>query len=167
MIDIKKINSLDKSEFLSIFGNVFEKSKWISEKVFDQKPFKDLESFFSEIIGIYENSDNETILEILNLHPELAVEKKLTADSEVEQSKANLKQCTSVEFDEFKKLNIEYKKKFNFPFIIAVKGKNKNEILNYFRERINNSLDEEFLEAKKQVKKIATFRLDEIIKESY
>jgi len=164
MIDIKKINSLDKSEFLSIFGNVFEKSKWISEKVFDKKPFKNLESFVSEIIGIYENSDNKTILEILNLHPELAVEKKLTADSEVEQSKANLKQCTPEEFDEFKKLNIEYKKKFNFPFIIAVKGKNKNEILNYFRERINNSLEEEFLEAKKQVKKIATFRLEEIIK---
>ena len=77
MIDIKKINSLDKSEFLSIFGNVFEKSKWISEKVFDKKPFKNLESFVSEIIGIYENSDNKTVLEILNLHPELAVEKKL------------------------------------------------------------------------------------------
>ena len=164
MIDIKKINSLDKSEFLSIFGNVFEKSKWISEKVFDNKPFKNLESFVSEIIAIYENSDNETILEILNLHPELAVEKKLTANSEVEQSKANLKQCTPGEFDEFKKLNTEYKKKFNFPFIIAVKGKNKNEILNYFRERINNSLDKEFFEAKKQVKKIATFRLEEIIK---
>ena len=164
MIDIKKINSLDKSEFLSIFGNVFEKSKWISEKVFDKKPFKNLEFFVSEIIRIYENSDNKTILEILNLHPELAVEKKLTADSEVEQSKANLKQCTPEEFDEFKKLNIEYKKKFNFPFIIAVKRKNKNEILNYFKERIKNSLDEEFLEAKKQVKKIATFRLEEIIK---
>ena len=164
MIDIKKINNLDKSEFLSIFGNVFEKSKWISEKVFDKKPIKNLESFVSEIIGIYENSDNKTILEILNLHPELAVEKKLTANSEVEQSKANLKQCTPKEFDEFKKLNIEYKKKFNFPFIIAVKGKNKNEILNYFRERIRNALDEEFAEAKKQVKKIATFRLEEIIK---
>ena len=164
MIDIKKINNLDKSEFLSIFGNVFEKSKWISEKVFDKKPFKNLVSFVSEIIGIYENSENKTILEILNLHPELAVEKKLTIDSDTEQSKANLKECTHEEFNEFKKLNIEYKKKFNFPFIIAVKGKNKNEILNYFRERINNSLDEEFLEAKKQVRKIANFRLEEIIK---
>ena len=164
MFDIKKINSLNKSEFLSIFGNVFEKSKWISEKAFDLKPFKSLESFISEIIGIYENSDDKIIIKIFNLHPELVIEKKLTTDSEVEQSKANLKQCTPEEFDRFKKLNIEYKKKFNFPFIIAVKGKNKNEILNYFRERINNSLDEEFLEEKKQVKKIATFRLDEIIK---
>jgi|TARA_B110001454_G_scaffold87227_1_gene83658 2-oxo-4-hydroxy-4-carboxy-5-ureidoimidazoline decarboxylase len=164
MIDIKKINNLDKSEFLSIFGNVFEKSKWISEKVFNLKPFESLESFVSEIIRIYENSDNKTVLEILNLHPELAIEKKLTANSEAEQNKANLKECTPEEFNEFKKLNIEYKKKFNFPFIIAVKGKNKDEILNYFRERIKNSLDEEFFEAKKQVKKIATFRLEEIIK---
>ena len=163
MIDIKKINNLDKSEFLTIFGNIFEKSKWISEKVFDEKPFKNLESFISKIIGIYENSDNKTILEILNLHPELAIEKKLTANSEAEQNKANLKECTPEEFNEFKKLNIEYKKKFNFPFIIAVKGKNKDEILNYFRERIKNSLDEEFFEAKEQVKKIATFRLEEII----
>ena len=164
MIDIKKINNLDKSEFLSIFGNVFEESKWISEKVFNLKPFESLESFVSEIIRIYENSDNKTVLEILNLHPELAIEKKLTANSEAEQNKANLKECTPEEFNEFKKLNIEYKKKFNFPFIIAVKGKNKDEILNYFRERIKNSLDEEFIEAKKQVKKIATFRLEEIIK---
>ena len=82
MFDIKKINSLDKSEFLSIFGNVFEKSKWISEKTFNLKPFKSLESFISEIIGIYENSDDKIIIEILNLHPELAIEKKLTADSE-------------------------------------------------------------------------------------
>ena len=164
MIDIKKINSLDKSEFLSIFGNVFEKSKWISEKVFDEKPFKNLESFISEIIAIYENSDYLTILEILNLHPELAIEKKLTKNSETEQNKANLKQCTPEEFDEFKKLNIEYKKKFNFPFIIAVKGKNKNEILGYFRKRIKNSLDEEFFEAKNQVRNIASFRLEEILK---
>ena len=61
-------------------------------------------------------------------------------------------------------MNIEYKKKFSFPFIIAVKGKNKNQILKYFRERIKNTLNEEFLEAKKQVKKIAIFRLEEILK---
>ena len=56
------------------------------------------------------------------------------------------------------------KKKFGFPFIIAVKGKNKEEILNSFRQRITNNINLEFEEAKKQVKKIASFRLGEIIK---
>jgi|TARA_B100000809_G_scaffold266737_1_gene331096 OHCU decarboxylase len=164
MISLEKINNLNKSDFLTIFGNVFEKSEWISEKVFDLRPFKNFEDLFSKIIGIYENSDKKIILKILNSHPELAVEKKLTMNSKNEQKNANLNECTNDEYNEFKKLNIEYKKKFDFPFIIAVKGKNKDEILDYFRERIKNSLDEEFLEAKKQVKKIATFRLEEIIK---
>ena len=164
MISLEKINNLNKSDFLTIFGNVFEKSEWISEKVFDLRPFKNFEDLFSKIIGIYENSDKKIILKILNSHPELAVEKKLTMNSKNEQKNANLNECTNDEYNEFKKLNIEYKKKFDFPFIIAVKGKNKDEILNYFKERIKNSLDEEFLEAKKQVKKIATFRLEEIIK---
>ena len=164
MITIEKINNLNKSDFLGTFGNVFEKSDWIAEKVFDLKPFKNNEDFFLKIIGIYENSDKNIILRILNSHPELVVEKKLTSNSKSEQSNARLNECTNEEYNEFKKLNIDYKNKFNFPFIIAVKGKHKTEILNSFKQRIQNSLDEEFFEAKKQVKKIASFRLEEILK---
>ena len=164
MITIEKINNLNKSDFLGIFGNVFEKSDWIAEKVFDLKPFKNNEDIFLKIIGIYENSDKNIILRILNSHPELVVEKKLTSNSKSEQSNARLNECTNEEYNEFKKLNIDYKNKFNFPFIIAVKGKHKTEILNSFKQRIQNSLDEEFFEAKKQVKKIASLRLEEILK---
>ena len=164
MITIEKINNLNKSDFLGIFGNVFEKSDWIAEKVFDLKPFKNNEDICLKIIGIYENSDKNIILRILNSHPELVVEKKLTSNSKSEQSNARLNECTNEEYNEFKKLNIDYKNKFNFPFIIAVKGKHKTEILNSFKQRIQNSLDEEFFEAKKQVKKIASFRLEEILK---
>ena len=103
------------------------------------------------------------ILKILNAHPDLAVEKKLTKDSEKEQTGANLNNCTDEEFKEFKELNLKYKKKFNFPFIIAVSGKSRKEILEIFRNRINNSLDKEFSEAKNQVKKIAIIRINNII----
>ena len=114
------------------------------------------------MIQIYESSSNNEVLNILRAHPKLAVEKNLTEHSSKEQSKANLKNCTKEEFDEFKNLNKEYKKKFGFPFIIAVKGKDKLEILNNFRQRINNDVEFEFKESKRQVKKIALFRLDEL-----
>ena len=113
---------------------------------------------------IFENSEKESHLEILNAHPNLAIEKKLTKDSRNEQENANLNECSEEEFKEFKKLNEEYKKKFRFPFIITVKGKNKEEILNSFRQRITNNINLEFEEAKEQVKKIANLRLNEIIK---
>ena len=164
MDTVDKVNNLRKSDFISIFGNVFEKTQWIAEKAYDSIPYKNFEELFSKMMEIFENSKKERHLEILNAHPDLAVEKKLTEDSKNEQKNASLNQCTDEEFVEFRKLNNEYKKKFGFPFIIAVKGKNKEEILNNFRQRLINNINLEFKEAKKQVKKIASFRLSEIIK---
>ena len=163
MKSINNINQLNKSDFLSIFGNVFEKTEWISEKVFELKPFKDFNDLSSKLLNLYEDCNKKKILIIFNSHPELAVAKKMTNESKLEQAGANLNECSVEEFNEFKKLNLEYKNKFEFPFIIAVKGKNKTEILNNFRQRILNDIESEFKEAKKQVKKIATFRLNEII----
>ena len=164
MNSIDKINKLSKSDFISIFGNVFEKTEWIAQKSHDSKPYKNFEELFLKMVEIFENSNKEIHIKILNAHPDLAIEKKLTNDSKNEQKNASLNQCTNEEFIEFKKLNEEYKKKLGFPFIVAVKGKNKEEILNSFRQRITNNINSEFEEAKKQVKKIAGFRLSEIIK---
>ena len=160
---INEINQLTKNDFIDIFGNVFEKTYWIADKAFNLKPYKNFNELLSTVIKIYESSSKEDCLKIFNAHPELAVEKKLTEDSRKEQSNANLNQCNNEEFNEFQSLNNEYRKKFGFPFIIAVKGKNKDEILINFRKRIKNEINLEFNEAKKQVKKIATFRLNEII----
>ena len=163
MKSINNINQLNKSDFLTIFGNVFEKTEWISERVFELKQYKDFNDLSTKLLDLYENCNKEKILIIFNSHPELAVAKKMTDESKLEQAGANLNECSIEEFEEFKKLNLEYKNKFGFPFIIAVKGKNKTEILNNFRQRILNNVESEFKEAKKQVKKIATFRLNEII----
>ena len=164
MNSIDKFNKLSKPEFISIFGNVFEKTEWIAEKCYDSKPYNNIDELFLKMMEVFENAEKEKHLEILNAHPHLAVEKKLTEDSKNEQKNASLNQCNDTEFIEFKKLNEEYKKRFGFPFIIAVKGKNKEEILNSFRQRITNNINSEFEEAKKQVMKIANFRLSEIIK---
>ena len=164
MDSINKVNKLNKSDFISIFGNVFEKTEWIAERVFDYLPYKNFDNLLLKFFKIYNESNKESIIKILNSHPELVVEQKLTNDSKKEQKGAGLNECSKEEVEEFKKLNLNYKKKFGFPFIIAVKGKNKNDILNYFRTRIKNSFDEEFIEAKKQVREIATFRFKEIVK---
>ena len=167
MRTIDNINDLNKSDFLSIFGNVFEKTESVALEAFELKPFRDFEDIIYKMLNIYEKYGKDKIFEILNLHPELAVAKKLTSESKSEQASAKLNECSGDEYEEFKKLNLKYKEKFNFPFIIAVKGKDKNEILNSFRQRISNDIKDEFLEAKTQVKKIATFRLSEIMNNNY
>ena len=159
------LNNLNQGKFISLFGVIFEKTQWIAEKLFELKPFKNKDDLINKMIKIYEASSKNEILNILRSHPKLAIEKKLTEHSNQEQSRANLKNCTQEEFDEFTKLNFEYEKKFSFPFIMAVKGKDKIEILNNFRQRIKNDVELESKEAKSQVKKIALFRLNELFAE--
>ena len=165
MKTIDKINKLSRSEFVEIFANIFEKTKWIAEKLYNQKPFDDFKDLCSKMLGIFETTDKETQLKILEAHPDLADKvtvNLLTSNSQSEQSNAGLDQCSEEEFNEFKNLNKSYRQKYGFPFVIAVKGKNKIEILSEFKKRILNSIDDEFNEAIMQVSKIAKLRLNEI-----
>ena len=165
MKTIDKINKLSRSEFVEIFANIFEKTKWIAEKLYNQKPFNNFKDLCSKMLGIFETAGKETQLKILVAHPDLADKvtvNLLTSNSRSEQSNAGLDQCSEEEFNEFKNLNKSYRLKYGFPFVIAVKGKNKIEILSEFRKRILNNVDEEFNEAIIQVGKIANLRLNEI-----
>jgi OHCU decarboxylase len=121
------------------------------------------------MLDIFENTTKEKQLKILNAHPELADKTKigsLTPDSQKEQSNAGLDQCSEDEFNEFRNLNDEYKKKFGFPFILAVKGRTKIEILNNFRQRVSSDANTEFNQTIKQVKQIASLRLKELNKKN-
>ena len=160
-----KIEKLSETEFTEVFGNIFENARWIAENLYRHKPFKDFQDLSGKMISIFENTDDESKLKILISHPDLADKTRigtLTVDSNKEQSNARLDQCTEDEFNEFKNLNIKYKDKFGFPFIIAVKGKDKSEILINFKKRILLERESEFDEAVKQVKQIAILRLYEL-----
>ena len=161
---INKINKLSETEFIKVFANIFENARWIAEELYKQKPFKDFSELSSKMMNIFERSSNEKKLKILNDHPDLGNKAKislLTPDSLKEQKSVGLDQCTKEEFKEFKKLNDKYKK-FGFPFILAVKNKSKFEILSNFKKRINSEPQAEFEEAIKQVKKIASLRLESL-----
>ena len=162
---LNKINELSKTEFTEVFGNIFENASWIAERLYEQKPFKNFKDMSKKMISIFEGSNNQNKLKIIISHPDLADQTKiasLTADSNKEQNNAGLDLCTKEEFSEFKNLNLKYKSKFGFPFIIAVKEKNKSEILANFKKRILYDKPTEFNEAIMQIKKIANFRLDEL-----
>ena len=164
---INNINKLSEVQFIKCFSNIFENSQFVAEALYKKKGdgFGNFEDLVQKMMSIFENATKEQKLKILNAHPDLADKAKITSmtsDSKSEQNSAGLDQCTEVEFNEFKKLNDLYKKKFNFPFILAVKGKNKNEILDNFKKRIASNPEIEFDEGIKQVKQIASLRLKEI-----
>ena len=91
-----------------------------------------------------------------------AQKKELTDFSTIEQKSAGLNDCNDSEIELFEELNHKYFVKFNFPFIMAVKEKDKSEILASFRSRQKNTVSQERLKALSEINKIAWLRIKEI-----
>ena len=154
---------------MALFGAVFEHSPWIAKSVWDlgltgrHDTADGLHQSFREVIH---QSGREEKLALLRAHPELAVgvasDEQLTESSQREQRGAGLDRCSREEFSEFQKLNHSYADKFGFPFIMAVKGCNRRDILQSFRARLDHSGDEEFQTAVEQVIRIGRFRIERI-----
>jgi len=155
------------NEFVDFFGGVYEHSPWIPKYAWHQglDDHHNTPAGLSEIMmEVVANADHSMILALINNHPDLAgkaaIDGELTEESTSEQSGAGIDQCNAEEFEKFQYYNNAYKEKFGFPFIMAVKGSNRHQILEAFEIRIENDEETEFQQAVSEINKIARFRLE-------
>lgn len=165
-------SEMDRAAFVDRFGGVFEHSPWIAERAWDERadegPMPDTaEGVHAAMVAVLRAAGHEAQRTLLNAHPDLAgrlaMRGELTADSTAEQASAGLDRCTPEEFRRFTDLNDAYKARFGFPFIMAVKGRSRAEILDAFERRIHNSPEEEFETALAQVERITLLRLKDLL----
>jgi 2-oxo-4-hydroxy-4-carboxy-5-ureidoimidazoline decarboxylase len=161
---------MNKTTFLAKFGTVYEHSPWVAEAVFDAGAGSlpdDAESLGDHFKSVFLESAPELQLATLRAHAQLACALAdpvdLTMESISEQVGAGLDQCSDVELAEFARLNAAYVEKFGFPFIIAVRGRDRYKILNLFRMRLKNDAVLEYQTALLQVCQIARFRIRDIL----
>ncbi len=161
-----KPSSLSRDEFVAAFADIYEHSPWVAEKAFDlgqDASIDQVATLHQRMSDILLSADHQSQLTLINAHPDLAgkaaVQGQLTQASTDEQAGAGIHHCTAEEFARFTELNEAYKTKFKFPFIMAVKGSNRHQILAAFETRIHNSADAEFKCALDEINKIALFRL--------
>ncbi|HEY8383192.1 MAG TPA: allantoinase PuuE [Microvirga sp.] len=160
-----KPSTMSRAQFVEVFGDVFEHSPWIAEAA-HQAGFNTAqdtaEGLHAAMVHVLGGATREQKLALIRAHPDLAGRlklKDLTADSQNEQASAGLDSLTEEERDRFLALNDSYKAKFGFPFIMAVKGRTKDEILAAFEERLAHDPDQEFDAAVVQIELIALLRL--------
>lgn len=157
-------NAFDQDEFMQRFGSVFEHSPWVAARSFSTTATAaSAADLHKTMVASFRAGSDAERLGVLNAHPDLAgklaAAKRLTADSAVEQASAGLDALTDDERSYFETLNDTYKQSFGFPFIMAVKGKTKAEILNAFEARLQNEVEAERATAEAEVEKIALLRL--------
>lgn len=159
-------SAMERAAFVGRFGDIYEHSPWVAERVFDRglDEQADFPQRLAELMaGVMLAASRAEQLALIRAHPDLAgkaaVAGELTDASRSEQAGAGLGQCTREEFETFQRLNAAYKDRFGFPFILAVAGKTRADILESFRQRLEHDPDTEFAEALEQINRIARLRL--------
>lgn len=167
MIALSQLNELSDTDFVATLKDVFEHSPWVAERVATQRPFKSVRSLHRAMVHAVEDASQREQLDLICAHPDLAGKAaragKLTDSSTSEQAGAGLDSLDDEQYSRFHALNDRYKAKFGFPFILAVKGHDKNSILKSFSTRLENDVDREQIEALKQIGEIARFRLEAML----
>jgi len=159
---------MKRKEIIDQLKSIYEHSQWVPERLLSEnineiQTKEELQLMMKKIV---DNSSETEKLNLINAHPELGKKlqkkEKLTKFSEDEQKSAGLDQCSDEEFKILTNLNNEYRLKFKFPFIIAVKGLNKNQIIENMQKRVNNNKTEEFETAISEIHKIAGLRIKDL-----
>lgn len=163
MVTIEHLNDSSFSEFVEILQDIFEHSPWVAKRGGEFRPFFSLETLHERMVQVVKDASMEEKLSLINSHPHLGTRIEMSSSSLQEQKGAGLNQLSSEEYENFLSLNNEYVDKFGFPFIMAVRGKTKQDIYSAMKERVQNSKDQEFEEALSEIYKIALFRLKEKI----
>lgn len=166
-ISLKTLNMANQAEFTQHLSGIYEHSSWIPNKAWHHRPFTSIESLHNTMLKIVEDASQAEKLKLLQAHPQLAGQEAkagtLTNASSQEQTSAKLNALNSNEMNEITQLNKTYLATHHFPFIIAVKGHNKESIFDAFRRRVNNATQIEQIEAISQVGLIASFRLNALL----
>lgn len=162
----KAPSELARDEFVARFGEIYEHSTWVAERVWETRgPQLDtVDGLAGAMAACVDAAPHEQRLALIRAHPDLAgraaVAGGLTADSTAEQARAGIDQCSEEEFQRFQYLNGVYWDKFGFPFVMAVRNSYRKEILQAFETRLNNDAESEFRTAIRQIHIIARLRLD-------
>lgn len=158
---ISQLNALSCEQFVAAIGWIFEHSPWVAERVWPQRPFRDLKHMHDVMTGEVERASRDEQLALLRAHPDLGERARMSQASAGEQAGAGLDQLIPEEYERLQELNAAYREKFGFPFLYAVKGSTKYDILRALEQRLSRRAEEEFREALNQVYRIAWFRLEE------
>jgi 2-oxo-4-hydroxy-4-carboxy-5-ureidoimidazoline decarboxylase len=157
---VAKLNKADKKQFVDALDEVYEESPWVPERAYADRPFNSIDDVAATLESVVREASYDQKLALLRAHPDLGEQTEMTDASEAEQASAGLDQLSPELYNTFQRLNRQYRERFGFPFIKAVKGHSPKEIREAMEQRVTHSQAEEFNTALAEVHAIARLRLN-------
>lgn len=168
MPSLSELNTADRATFTRTLGHLFEHSPWVAEETWSRRPFRDAAHLHNELVATMRAASRERQLALIRAHPDLAgrlaVQGKLTVESNREQASAGLDRMSDAELGAFRQLNDAYRKRFGFPFIICARLNARAAIAAAMQARLANDAEQEFETALAEIEKIAWLRLEDVLR---
>jgi len=169
-ITLEQVNQASAEQALALLDGLYEHSPWVVQKALSARPFKSLGHLKVALTSVVNATSTAEQIKLLCAHPELAgkamQDDALTAESTHEQNTAGLTRCTPQEMLILAELNQQYKAKFGFPFILAVRGTrgnglSKKQIIDSFTRRLQNQPVFELRECLRNVHRVVELRIND------
>jgi 2-oxo-4-hydroxy-4-carboxy-5-ureidoimidazoline decarboxylase len=160
---LAELNAMDHAAFIHALGWIFEHSPRVADRAFIHRPFASRAALHQAMVREVQAAKPEEQTALLRAHPDLGTRARISQASTGEQAGAGLDRLTPDEFERLNRLNAAYRDTFGFPFLYAVKGSTKYDILQALERRLGNPPEQEYQEALRQVYRIAEFRLSDTV----
>lgn len=169
-LSIEEVNRMDRDEFISRFGSVFERSSWIAIGAWEERPFVNLDGMHEAFVRTVHDAPTERRVGLIQAHPDLAGKAALagglTEESADEQASAGLDRLSTEEYERFHRLNAAYREKFGLPYVVCVRDNTKETIFAGAEKRLSSTREEEIEAALYEISRISRLRLEDLIEES-
>jgi len=160
-----ELSGLDRDGFVAALDGVVEHSPWVAACAWEQRPFADIDELSAALEQAMRAAPGELQRQLARAHPELAgraaVRGELTEASSREQQGAGLDRCSPEEFADLQALNAAYRERFGFPFVIAVRGLSRQDIIAALRARLGATPEAALDVTLGEIARIAAGRLRE------
>ena len=168
-LTLAALNRMDRDNFVGALGGISEHSPWVAEAAWPGVPFSSVAALHAAMVAGVRSTSPARQLDLIGAHPDLAGKAArsgaMTANSVAEQASAGLLSLGDDEYDRLLRLNTDYRERFGFPFIIAVRRHDKASLLAAFETRLKNSRAVEIETALGEIFTITRLRLDALFGE--
>ncbi len=160
---VAELSVLPQNQFVEALGWICEGSPWVAERAWTHRPFTSSDDIHAAMVAAVQSAARDEQLALLRAHPDLGSRARMSDASIGEQAGAGLDRLTPEEYTRLQNLNKQYCEKFGFTFLFAVRGNTKHDILEALECRIASTTEDELQEALRQVYRIASFRLQDVV----
>jgi 2-oxo-4-hydroxy-4-carboxy-5-ureidoimidazoline decarboxylase len=152
------INTLSPSDAREAFTRCCGSQRWV-DGMLARRPFTSADQLLAAADAIWAGLDRADFLEAFAHHPAIGA---AGARGFSAREQAQVAQASAATRQDLETLNLRYRERFGFVFLVCATGKSADEMLALLRARIDNPADVELRIAAGEQAKITRLRLEKL-----